>query len=98
MQKSLIYVNDENILLGRLDILLESDTEFIIIDIKACKEEKPDLKYVLQVLIYSCMYMLESNKIFKEIAIYSVLYGKIFRWDININLDIAKQFLDMLIL
>jgi len=94
IERSLIYNN----ILGRADIILENDDLFFIIDIKAIQQDKPDIKYVLQVLLYSCMYMIETNKIFNKIGIYSAIYGKLFIWNIlDVNLEKVNQFLNEVI-
>jgi hypothetical protein len=102
IEKTLYYyfsLNTNIKIIGRCDILLETNDTFFIIDIKAIQAVKPDIKYLLQVLLYSCMYMLESKKKFTKIGIYSVIYGKLFIWNIkDISLDKAQTFVDTIIM
>ena len=53
--------------------------------------------YLIQVLIYSCIYMLETDKKFNKIGIYSVLYGDILFWNIDIKKSKVIDFLDYII-
>ena len=97
-QRKLSYVNNQhNKIVGRLDILLETKDDFLIIDIKAIQNETPDIKYLLQVIIYSCMYMIETNKKAQYVGIYSALNGYLFLWNLHMDKSKARLFLDNLI-
>jgi hypothetical protein len=42
--------------------------------------------------------MIETNKIFNKIGIYSAIYGKLFIWNIlDVNLEKVNQFLNEVI-
>jgi hypothetical protein len=94
IQKTVNYKN----LFGCIDILLEDDERFIILDIKGSQSNMANIEYLLQVLIYSCMYMIETNKKFNDVYIYLPLHGILYKWNImDINNDICEKFLDMII-
>lgn len=94
IQKTVSYKN----LFGCIDLLLENNESFIIFDIKGSQSNSAKIEYLLQVLIYSCIYMVETNKKFNDVYIYLPLYGVMYRWSIdNINNSICEKFLDMII-
>jgi hypothetical protein len=96
IQKKLLY-SDEitgKKIIGVSDVIAENDDEFMVIDIKATTNSCPDIKYLLQIIIYSCIYLLETNKRCNRVGIYSALYGNIFIWELNINSDNAINFLN----
>lgn len=94
IQKPVSYKN----LFGCIDLLLEDDEKFIILDIKGSQSNSAKIEYLLQVLIYSCMYMVETNKSFNDVYIYLPLYGLIYRWSIdNVDNSACERFLDIII-
>ena len=94
IQKTVSYKN----LFGCIDILLEDDEQFMILDIKGSQKNTANIEYLLQVLIYSCMYMVETDKKFNDVYIYLPLHGILYKWNItDINNDICEKFLDMII-
>ena len=97
MQKHLTYTYNNKTIVGILDILLENEDEFIIIDIKATQIERPQINHLLQILIYSCIYKIISKKKCNIMYIYSALYGNIYKWNINIDENSAILFLNKIL-
>ena len=94
IQKTVSYKN----LFGCIDLLLENNESFIILDIKGSQSNSTKIEYLLQVLIYSCMYMVETDKRFNDVYIYLPLYGVMYKWTIdNIDNNVCEKFLDMII-
>ena len=95
IQRKLSYTNPqtEQKIIGCADIIIENDDNFMVIDIKATINTIPDINYLLQIIIYSCIYTLETNKTSKQVGIYSALYGLIYIWEFNIKIDDASDFL-----
>jgi hypothetical protein len=56
----------------------------MIIDIKATTNTIPDINYLLQIITYSCLYILETNKKCNQVGIYSALHGLMYIWEFNI--------------
>jgi hypothetical protein len=95
IQRKLSYTNPqtEQKIIGCADIIIENDDNFMVIDIKATINTVPDINYLLQIIIYSCIYTLETNKTCKQVGIYSALYGLMYIWEFNIKIDDATDFL-----
>jgi hypothetical protein len=96
IQRKLSYINpytDQKII-GCSDIIIENDDNFMVIDIKATINTIPDINYLLQIIVYSCMYKIETNKKCKQVGIYSALHGLMYIWKFNIDLISANIFLE----
>jgi hypothetical protein len=96
IQRKLSYINpytDQKII-GCSDIIIENDDNFMVIDIKATINTIPDINYLLQIIVYSCMYKIETNKECKQVGIYSALHGLMYIWKFNIDLISANIFLE----
>jgi ATP-dependent DNA helicase RecQ len=96
VQRKLSYINlkSDQKIIGCSDIIIENDNNFMVIDIKATTHSVPDINYLLQIIIYSCMYMIETNKVFNQVGIYSALHGLMYIWEFNIDLTNANIFLE----
>ena len=97
IQKRISYINKKGLsIIGIVDIYLEHDNTFLVIDIKATKNKQPECSHLLQVLLYSLIIMVNTNKQFNKVSIYSVLYGCVYDWNFNININEAIDFLNLL--
>ena len=97
IQKRISYINKKGLsIIGIIDIYLEYDNTFLVIDIKATKNKQPECNHLIQILIYSLIIMVNTNKQFNKVSIYSVLYGCVYDWNFNININEAIDFLDLI--
>ena len=96
VQRKLSYINlkSDQKIIGCADIIIENDDHFMVIDIKATINTIPDINYLLQVITYSCLYILETNKKCHQVGIYSALHGLMYIWEFNIDLTNANIFLE----